>query len=196
MRNGHHHHHHHVRKKKKVHTIFMNQPNRQKKRRRHAHRYSLWEIHEAPNNNSNWFHDDNPLRQLMDVRFCEEKNNREEDGKEGGLLPKFGHMCTKKRSKRYSWKTGWGWRWRELSKKVTCAQKKGPNDIHEKQVEDENENDENCPKRSHVSKKKDQTIFMKNKLMKRIRIGHHHVQKKKVHTIFMNQPNRQREVRS
>ena len=114
MRNGHHHHHHHVRKKKKVHTIFMNQPNRQKKRRRHAHRYSLWEIHEAPNNNSNWFHDDNPLRQLMDVRFCEEKNNREEDGKEGGLLPKFGHMCAIKRFKRYSWKTGWCWEWRWL----------------------------------------------------------------------------------
>ena len=61
---------------------------------------------------------------------------------------------------------------------VHVHKKKGSYDIHEKQVDAEKEDedgDENCPKRSHVSKKKDQTIFMKNKLTKRIRIGHHHV---------------------
>ena len=51
---------------------------------------------------------------------------------------------------------------------VTCAQKKGPNDIHEKPVEDED--DENCPKRSHVRKKKVQTIFMKNRLRMRMKM--------------------------
>ena len=57
---------------------------------------------------------------------------------------------------------------------VTCAQKKGSNDIHEKLVENEDQDeddDENCPKRSYA-------------------------RNKKVHTIFMNQTNRQREVKS
>ena len=55
---------------------------------------------------------------------------------------------------------------------VTCAQKKGSNDIHEKQVEDEDkdEDDKYCQKRSHVSKKKVQTITMKNWLRMRTRM--------------------------
>ena len=120
----------------------------------------------------------------MDVRFWEEKNNREEDRKKENYCPK----------------------------KVTCAQKKGSNDIHEKQVdaekedEDEDEDgDENCPKKVTCAQKKSSNDIHEKQVGdeyegenedgdENYTKSGQHVHNKKVHTIFMNQVHHHREA--